>query len=270
MTNFHVYAGAEGAPSHLTIRRIEVGDLYDCLWAGWQDFMEKPSHTVFIIVFYPLIGVVLAAFTSGGNAYPMLFPLASGFALIGPFAAIGLYEISRRRELGMETSWRHALDLRRSPALPSIAAVGAMLFVVFIAWLLAAQALYGATLGRLEPATAGEFFSLLFGTSEGWTLILVGNAVGFVFALVVLSTTLVAFPLLVDRDVGAWAAIQTSARAALANPLPTLAWGFLVALLLLLGSLPLFAGLIVVMPVLGHATWHLYRKLVADGTSPLP
>lgn len=264
MTNFHVYAGAEGAPAYPDVRSIEVGDLYDCLRAGYEDFMAKPSHIIFIIVMYPLIGVVLAAWTSGANALPMLFPLASGFALLGPFAAIGLYEISRRREAGMDTSWRHALELRHSPALPSIAAVGAMLFAVFIAWLLTAQALYSAIFGPEPPASFGSFLSQLFSTSEGWTLILAGNAIGFVFAVVVLSTTVVAFPLLVDRDVGAWAAIHTSARAVMANPLQMLAWGFIVALLLALGSLPLFAGLIVVIPILGHATWHLYRKVVVE------
>ena len=264
MTNFHVYAGAEGAPAYPDVRSIEIGDLYDCLRAGYEDFMAKPSHIIFIIVMYPLIGVVLAAWTSGANALPMLFPLASGFALLGPFAAIGLYEISRRREAGMDTSWRHALELRHSPALPSIAAVGAMLFAVFIAWLLTAQALYSAIFGPEPPASFGNFLSQLFSTSEGWTLILAGNAIGFVFAVVVLSTTVVAFPLLVDRDVGAWAAIHTSARAVMANPLQMLAWGFIVALLLALGSLPLFAGLIVVIPILGHATWHLYRKVVVE------
>lgn len=264
MTNFHVYAGAEGAPAYPDVRSIEIGDLYDCLRAGYEDFMAKPSHIIFIIVMYPLIGVVLAAWTSGANALPMLFPLASGFALLGPFAAIGLYEISRRREAGMDTSWRHALELRHSPALPSIAAVGAMLFAVFIAWLLTAQALYSAIFGPEPPASFGNFLSQLFSTSEGWTLILAGNAIGFIFAVVVLSTTVVAFPLLVDRDVGAWGAIHTSARAVMANPLQMLAWGFIVALLLALGSLPLFAGLIVVIPVLGHATWHIYRKVVVE------
>lgn len=267
MTNFHVYAGAEGAPAYPDVRSIEIGDLYDCLRAGYDDFMAKPSHIIFIIVMYPLIGVVLAAWTSGANALPMLFPLASGFALLGPFAAIGLYEISRRREAGMDTSWRHALELRHSPALPSIAAVGAMLFAVFIAWLLTAQALYTAIFGPEPPASIGSFLSQLFSTSEGWTLILAGNAIGFVFAVVVLSTTVVAFPLLIDRDVGAWAAIHTSARAVMANPVQMLAWGFVVALLLALGSLPLFAGLIVVIPILGHATWHLYRKVVVEERS---
>ena len=264
MTNFHVYAGADGAAAYPDVRSIEIGDLYDCLQAGYRDFMAKPSHIIFIIVMYPLIGVVLAAWTSGANALPMLFPLASGFALLGPFAAIGLYEISRRREAGMDTSWRHALELRHSPALPSIAAVGAMLFAVFIVWLLTAQALYIAIFGSQPPASVGSFLSQLFSTSEGWTLILAGNAIGFVFAVIVLSTTVVAFPLLIDRDVGAWAAIHTSARAVMANPLQMLAWGFIVALLLALGSLPLFAGLIVVIPILGHATWHLYRKVVVE------
>ena len=174
MTNFHVIAGADGAASYPEVRRIETGDLYDCLRAGWQDFMAKPSHIVFIVVMYPLIGVVLAAWTSGANALPLLFPLASGFALLGPFAAIGLYEISRRRELGLDASWRHALALRRSPALPSIAAVGAMLFAIFIAWLLVAQGLYTGLFGPRPPASLAAFASQLFSTPEGWSLILAG------------------------------------------------------------------------------------------------
>ena len=268
MTNFHVYAGAESASAHSHVRHIDIGDLYDCLRAGYEDFLAKPSHPIFIVILYPLIGVVLAAWTSGANALPMLFPLASGFALLGPFAAIGLYEISRRRELGMDTSWRHVLDLRHSPALPSIAAVGIMLFAIFIAWLLVAQALYTGLIGPQPPASMSAFAAQLFGTPEGWTLILLGNAIGFVFAVIVLSTTVIAFPLLIDRDVGAYAAVNTSARAVMANPVPMLAWGFIVALLLLLGSLPLFAGLVVVMPLLGHATWHLYRKVVAERATP--
>lgn len=265
MANFHVIANADGAASYPDVRSIGIGDLYDCLRAGWQDFMAKPSHVVFIVIMYPLIGVALAAWTSGANTLPMLFPLASGFALLGPFAAIGLYEISRRREQGLDASWRHALALRHSPALLSIAAMGIMLFAIFIAWLLAAQALYVSLLGPEPPASLGAFVSRLFSTSEGWTLVAAGNFIGFLFAVVVLSTTVVAFPLLIDRDVGAWAAIATSARAMLVNPGTILAWGFIVALLLALGSLPLFAGLIVVIPVLGHATWHLYRKVVVDG-----
>ncbi|TKT80405.1 DUF2189 domain-containing protein [Aquamicrobium sp. LC103] len=266
MASFHVIAGANEAPSYPQVRRIGFSDLADSLRAGLDDFMTKPSHLVFLGLIYPLMGVVLATWTSGANALPLLFPLASGFALIGPFAAIGLYEISRRRELGMDASWRHAFDLRHSPALPSIAAVGILLFIVFISWLLVAQALYTSLMGPMPPASIGQFVSDLFGTTNGWLLIVIGNAVGFIFAVIVLSTTVIAFPLLIDRDVGAYSAIHTSARVVLANPLVMAAWGLIVAALLVAGSLPLFAGLAVVVPILGHATWHLYRRCVTPAT----
>lgn len=260
--SFHVYANAAGTLEHVGVRRIGIRDLFDALRKGFDDFMVKPSHVVFIAIIYPIVGVVLAALTSGANALPMLFPLMSGFALIGPFAAIGLYEISRRREEGLDTSWKHALDVRHSPALPSIVAVGAMLVAIFIAWLLTAQALYVHAFGPNPPASLAAFISDIFSTEQGRMLLMVGNAIGFVFAVIVLCTTVVAFPLLLDRDVGAYEAIHASVRAVAVNPVPMLAWGLIVAVLLAFGSLPLFAGLTVVLPILGHATWHLYRKVI--------
>ncbi|WP_274628669.1 DUF2189 domain-containing protein [Arvimicrobium flavum] len=268
MATFHVIAGATETLEHTGVRKIGVSDLFDALRRGIDDFLVKPSHIVFLFMIYPIMGVVLAAWTSGANALPMLFPLVSGFALIGPFAALGLYEISRRRELGMDTSWRHAFDIRHSPALPSIAAVGIMLFVIFVGWLLTAQAFYEYLFGSQPPASISGFLDQIFATGHGWTLIIVGHAIGLVFALVVLCTTVIAFPLLLDRDVGAYEAIHTSVRAVLANPFVMLVWGLMVAVGLMLGSIPLFAGLAVVLPVFGHATWHLYRKLIEPLPSP--
>ena len=263
MTAFHVYADAAGTAAHPDVRRISFADLSAALRAGLDDFMEMPSHLVFIGIIYPLVGVVLATWTSGANALPLLFPLASGFALIGPVAAIGLYEISRRREQGLPVSWRDALAVRRSPALPSIIAVGALLLAVFLAWLLVARGLYVELLGPEPPASMAALLDRVFNTREGWTLFVVGNLIGLIFAILALCTSIVAFPLLLDRDVGAWAAVQTSWRAAMTNPVEIAAWGLIVAALLVLGSLPIFAGLAVVVPILGHATWHLYRRLVA-------
>jgi uncharacterized membrane protein len=262
MTEFHVLADARGAVPHPEVRRIGLGDISDALRAGVDDFVAMPSHIIFIIIMYPLIGVVLAAWTSTASALPLIFPLASGFALIGPFAAIGLYEVSRRREQGLDTTWRHALDLRKSPALPAIAWVGAVMVAIFVAWMLIAQGLYLWLFGPVPPGSITQFVADVFYTSEGWTLIIVGNLVGFIFAVAALCTGIVAFPLLLDRDVGAWAAISTSWRAALANPFEVAIWGVIVAALLVIGSIPVFAGLIIVLPVLGHATWHLYRRLV--------
>ncbi len=262
MTAFHVMAGSNAELVHPGIRKIAVPDVFDALRLGWEDFRVKPSHYVFLCLIYPIAGVVLAAWSSGANMLPLLYPLASGFALLGPVAAIGLYEISRRRELGMNTNWRHAFDVRRSPAFASIIGLAVMLLAMFVAWLLVAQSLYTQLFGEVPPASMSAFFSQVFGTEQGWSLILVGNAIGLVFAIIVLSSVVVAFPLLLDRDVGAVAAIDTSIRATLANPVPVAVWGLIVAGGLVLGSIPVFVGLAVIMPILGHATWHLYRKLV--------
>lgn len=267
MTAFHVMAGADNSFVRPVIRRITISDVIDALRRGWDDFREKPSHYVFLCLMYPIAGIFLAVWSSGANLLPLIFPLMSGFALLGPIAAIGLYEISRRRERGEDTSWRHALEVLNSPALPSIIAVGATLFVLFIVWLVVAQSIYTAHFGDAVPASLASFLSDIFRTPQGMRLIVWGNLAGFAFAVVVLATTVVAFPLLLDRDVGAAAAIDTSVRATLANPVPVALWGLIVAALLVVGTIPLFAGLAVIMPILGHSTWHLYRKLVAQDVS---
>jgi uncharacterized membrane protein len=237
-------------------------EVIDALHLGWVDFREKPSHYVFLCLLYPVAGMVLMAWSAGANLLPLMFPLASGFALLGPVAAIGLYEISRRRELGLEPSWLDALEVRRSPALFSIIAVASVLFAWFIAWLVIAQFVYEAYFGVDYNLTTAEFFTNVLGTSEGWSMMFWGNLIGLGFAIVALAASVVTFPLLLERDVGAVSAIWTSFRATIANPGPVLLWGLIVAVLLVIGSIPLFAGLAVILPWLGHSTWHLYRKLV--------
>ncbi|MFB2607209.1 DUF2189 domain-containing protein, partial [Rhizobium phaseoli] len=142
MAAFHVMTGASDSLARPVVNRIGIADVFDALKRGFEDFKEKPSHYVFLCLMYPIAGVFLTLWTSGANLLPMVFPLMSGFVLIGPIAAIGLYEISRRREDGLDTSWTHALDVRHSPALPSIVAVGLMLFGLFVVWLVTAQTLY--------------------------------------------------------------------------------------------------------------------------------
>ena len=263
MTAFHVMAGAHEGLARPAVRKIGITDVQEALRLGWNDFMEKPSHYVFLCLIYPVAGLFLAVWSTGANLMPLLFPLMSGFALLGPIAAIGLYEISRRREAGEDTSWRHAFDVRHSPAMPSILAVGFFLVVLFVALLLIAQALYTANFGDTAPASVGAFISDVLTTPQGISMMIWGNLIGFVFAVVVLATTVVAFPLMLDRDVGAAAAVETSMRATLANPVPVALWGLIVAALLVVGTIPIFAGLAVIMPILGHSTWHLYRRLVA-------
>ncbi|UDF29260.1 UNVERIFIED_ORG: DUF2189 domain-containing protein [Roseateles sp. XES5] len=264
MATFHVMAGPDDMVARPAIRRIGLSDVWDALALGFEDFRAKPSHYVFLSLIYPVAGAVLVTWSSGANMLPLIFPLIAGFALLGPFFALGLYEISRRRERGMDASWRHALEVRHSPALPSILAVGAMLMALFVAWLVFAQTLYTSLFGAEPPQSLALFIAGIFSSENGLLLMLAGNAIGFCFALVVLATTVVAFPMLLDRDVGAVAAIETSLRATLINPLPIACWGLIVAALLIVGTIPIFVGLAVIMPILGHATWHLYRKLVVD------
>ena len=270
MAQAHVVVGAGEAQTAPVIRKIGLADLKDALARGIDDFLAMPSHAVFLCLIYPIVGFVLARLVLGYNVLPMLFPLAAGFALIGPFAAIGLYEMSRRRELGMDVSWRHALDVFRSPSIGPILVLGLILVAIFLIWLAVAQAIYVANFGYTPAASMPHFIQQVFGTPAGWALIIVGNGVGFLFAALVLTMSVVSFPLLLDRDVGAATAVLTSVRAVQANPVMMAIWGLIVAALLALGSIPAFFGLAVVMPVLGHATWHLYRKVVEPDLSTRP
>lgn len=262
MANFHVFAGPDEQLHFPAVRKIGFSDLIASLREGWRDFWAKPSHLVFLGLIYPLMGVVIAVWTSGINAWPLLFPLISGFALIGPFAALPIYEMSRHQEMGLETTWQSVFGVLRSPAIPSIAAIGILLLGIFTVWLMVAQFTYESIFGPGSPSSLVEFSNEVFNTPEGLTLMIWGNLVGLLFAIVVLSIAVISLPLLLDRDIGAAGAVQTSVRAVLKNPVPMAAWGLIVAALLVLGSIPLLVGLAVVVPLLGHATWHLYRKVV--------
>ena len=263
MAHVHVYSGENQALVHPEIRKIGLLDVLESLRRGLADFREKPSHYLFIGLLYPVAGLIIAVWSAGANLLPLIFPLASGFAILGPVAAIGLYEMSRRRELGLETSWRHALDVRHSPALFSIIAAAAVLAVLFFGWLKSAELIYSLHFGEAPPATIGPFLTDVLTTSTGWSMMFWGNLVGLVFAVLALAVSVVTFPLLLERDIGAVSAMAASVRATLKNPVPVFAWGLVVAILLVIGSIPMLAGLALVLPILGHATWHLYRRLIA-------
>jgi uncharacterized membrane protein len=256
----HRVAAAEPAP---VVRQITIADLRDALGKGMADLGAYRSDILFIGLVYPLAGILLAQAAYGHSLLPLIFPLASGFALIGPLAAIGLYEISLRREQGAAVTWADAAGVLRSPSFPSIVGLGLVMVALFLAWLGAAYGIYWLTLGPQPPASLGAFVRDVFETPAGWAMIVAGLGVGFLFAVVSLAISVVSFPLLLEHNVGVGRAIATSIRAVRANPRTMAVWGLIVAGGLVLGSLPAFAGLVVVMPVLGHATWRLYRKVVA-------
>jgi uncharacterized membrane protein len=245
------------------VRRIRAADLKDVLARGFGDFGANRTDVIFLCVFYPLVGLVLQRLAAGYEMLPLLFPLASGFALVGPVAAVGLNEMSRRREQGVNVGWIDAFGVVRSPSFGAIVLLGLLLTAIFVLWLLVAEAIYLVTLGPEPPASIAVFLRDVFTTGAGWVLIGVGVGVGFLFALLVLAISVVSFPLLLDRDVGLEVAVWTSVHAVVANLGPMAIWGLIVASGLVIGSIPLFVGLVIVLPVLGHSTWHLYRKVVS-------
>jgi len=246
-----------------TVRRIGIADLTGALAAGLDDFKANRTDVIFLCVIYPIVGLVLGRVASGYGLLPMLFPLASGFALVGPLAAVGLNEMSRRREQGHPVRWIDAFGVLRAPSIGAIALLGLLLVGIFLLWLVAAQVIYVVTMGSDTPVSATAFAHDVLTTKAGWALIVVGIGVGFLFAVLVLAITVVSFPLLLDRNVGIDTAVWTSLRVVAMNPGVMAVWGAIVVALLVLGSLPALVGLAVVMPVLGHATWHLYRRAIA-------
>jgi uncharacterized membrane protein len=268
MASSHILVGASEHAADPTVRSIAPADLADALKKGWDDFAAMPSHAVFLCMIYPVIGILAAALTLDFAFMPLLFPAAAGFALIGPFAALGLYELSRRREAGLEVSAADAFEVLRSPSIGAIVVLGLVLAVIFLTWMATANAIYTTYFGYGSPASVSQFVHDLFFTREGWSLIVVGNTVGLLFAIAAYVVSVVSFPLLLDHDVGALGAVLTSLRVIVRNPLTMALWGLIIAALLVIGTIPLFLGLAVVLPVLGHATWHLYRKAVVADQSP--
>jgi uncharacterized membrane protein len=258
----HVGLGHAGDQPMPGIRHMAVRDLREVLRKGVEDFTACRTDVAFLALLYPVIGILLCWMALNRTLMPLMFPIMSGFALLGPVAAVGLYEMSRRREIGEQPRWSDAFAVVKSPSFGAVLVLGLLLFALFIVWILTANGIYYATMGPEYPASVGAFLRAVFTTGAGWMMILVGCGVGLLFAMLVLATSVVSFPLLLDRDVGLPAAVITSMRVTAANPVPIAAWGLIVAGLLVLGSIPFFLGLIVVMPILGHATWHLYRRTV--------
>ncbi|WP_157215535.1 DUF2189 domain-containing protein [Flavisphingomonas formosensis] len=244
------------------VRSIGLADLRWALAEGWSDFKEHRGDLLMIGFLYPLVGLMAAAFALNGTLMPLLFPLIAGLSLMGPTVAVGFYELARRREQGLESGWTHFLDPWRGPAAKELLVSTIALALLFLTWLDVAAQLYQHSFGFNNALTIQAFLADMFTTAAGLQLILFGNLVGLGFAIIALAVSVVTFPMLVDRPVPAATAAATSLRATVHNPATIALWGLIVAALLVIGSIPLFIGLAVVMPVLGYATWHLYTRLI--------
>ena len=258
----------EDTLSHIPVRRIDFKDIRWALRQGWEDFLGLRGDLLFVGILYPFVGFIAVLVAMNQSLLPLLFPLAAGISLLGPLVAAGFYEMARRRELGQDIRWRHFFDVFAGRAAGPLLALGLVLAGLFVLWLAAAMSIYqiffvDPNLGFRSPGEAGAFLQRLLTTREGSGLIVVGNLVGLGFAIVSLMVSAISFPMAVDQpELGAATTIETSIRAFMRNPLQMVAWGLIVAVLLVIGTIPLFVGLAVVLPVLGYATWHLYTRVV--------
>jgi uncharacterized membrane protein len=254
--------------SRIAVRRIGNQDLSWSLRAGLDDFMAMRGDLVFAGLLYVLVGILAAVMATSGNLLPFLFPVVAGVGLLGPLAAVGFYELARRREDGLDSGWKHFLDVQKRPSADDIGIVAGMLLAIFALWLLAAGMLWAILFGATSPSSIAEFLALVFTTPRGWMLILLGSVAGAMFGWLVLGTSVAAMPMLVDRDLSASEAVSASWRAVRANRAQMLRWGLIVTALLVAGSIPLFIGLAFVLPWLGYSTWHLYTRLIDRDTLP--
>ena len=248
--------------SEIGIRKIGMNDLWRALKEGFNDFNANPTFVMFLFLYYPLFALLLTLVLIGQNLLHLAFPMVAGFTLLGPVVSVFLFEMSRRRESGLSVSWSSGFGFVRTASFAPIAALSVAMMVLYVAWLFMAQFIYFGLFGAVPPESISDFVTQVFTTRRGGALIVYGNAVGFIFAVVALAISVVAFPLLLDRPVSFATAIATSIRAVNSNPVTMAIWGLIVVVLLAAGSMVFLIGLAVVLPVLGHGTWHLYRKLV--------
>ncbi len=244
------------------VRPITFADIRAALRAGLQDFMHFRSDVMAACLLYPIVGLCLIGLAMNRGILPLAFPLMSGFALVGPVAALGLYEMSRRREAGQPAGWGDMLNVLQAPGFGGIVLLALGLGCWYFLWIVSAWFLHGLTMGDGTYPDAQSFLAAVFGTSGGWAMMLIGIPLGFLFALAALAVSILSFPMLIDRDVGLARAVASSVRLMQVSPGPVLGWGAVVVAGLLIGALPMLLGLAVTLPVLGHATWHLYRRAV--------
>jgi uncharacterized membrane protein len=244
------------------VRPIAAADIAEALAQGLRDFQAMPLFGLTFGALYAAGGILIVlSLTAFGMVY-LAYPLAAGFALIGPFVAIGLYEMSRRRENGEQVTLAAVWATVRSRH-----EIGWMAFVtlfIFVIWMYQVRLLIALILGiNASFSSLQQFITVVLTTGEGLLFLAIGNAVGAALSLILFSLTVVSFPLLLDRDVDFVTAMVTSVRAVVTSPIPMIGWAAVIVVLLIVSSIPYFLGLLVTLPVLGHATWHLYRRIVA-------
>ncbi len=245
------------------VRQVTFADLSTALSKGIADFKAAPQFGLFFGAVYAVGGLILFSAVMFLGLQWLAYPLVIGFALIGPFVATGLYEVSRLREQGRELSWNAILTVVWNQRRRELGWMAFVMLFIFWIWMYQARTLFAVFFGFSGFATMGGFLSAVFTTWNGWTFLLVGHIVGAIISMVLFTLTVVSIPLLLDRNADFVTAMITSIRVVTSSPVPMIAWGLFVIVCVVLSALPGFLGFLISLPVFGHATWHLYRIAVA-------
>ena len=243
------------------VRAITVDDISAALTDGLRDFKAAPTFGLLVGLVYALGGNLLFWVAASFDLVFLAYPLAAGFALIAPFAAVGIYEVSRRIEKGESLSLVELVGAVPAHARRELSYMALVTLFGMIVWIYAAGFTYALFFG-IRPLPADDIVSMIVSTPRGVFFLVTGNLLGAVLATSIFSVSVVAYPMLLDRDVDFVTAMIASIRAVLANPLVMVGWGIFIATMLLIALIPMFLGLVVILPWLGHATWHLYRRAV--------
>jgi uncharacterized membrane protein len=245
------------------VQKISFADIGAALAAGWRDFLAHPAYGLFFGAVYAAGGLLVVGSVIALNMAYFAYPLVAGFALIGPFVAVGLYEVSRRRERGEPLSWGGVLGvINRSRRGELTWMAFAMLFALVV-WMYQVRLLIAFFMADSMAGTLADFVTQMVTTPNGLLFLALGHGIGAVLSLLIFAITVVSVPMLLDRDVDFITAMIASVKAVTTSPLPMIAYGAAVVLALLAACVPAFLGLLIVLPVLGHTTWHLYRRAIA-------
>ncbi len=263
MAQAQSFRDVQVASNDIGVRTIGLNDLWQSLKEGYDDFNAMPVFgMVLLAVLFPLFALLLSLALVGSNMLYLAFPVVAGFTLLGPVVSVGLFEMSRRRERGLDVGWRSTFDFVHSSSFAPILALSILMMLLYVAWLFMAQFLYRGLFGDELPGSVSDFVTQLTTTRHGHGLIVYGVGLGFLFAVAALAISVIAFPLLLDKPASAATAVAVSIRAVAANLVVMAVWGVIVVAMLAAGALVFLIGLAAVLPILGHATWHLYRKIV--------
>lgn len=246
----------------ISIRKLILDDLWQALREGYDDYGAKPSSIPLIILFYALFALLFTLFAFGQDFRYLAFPVVAEFTLIGPIIAIAFFEMSRRRENGLQIRWRSSFRFIHTSSFAPILALSLIMMILYVAWLYMAEAIFFGLFGNTYPESFSLFINEVLATRHGGALIAYGNFVGFLFAFAAMAISVVAFPLALDKPVTSITAMSVSIRAFTSNFWVFAVWGIVVVALLTIGALLFLVGLAFTLPILGHATWHLYRKVI--------